>query len=105
MSLTDTVKVALRVTTDALDPEIDAIIDAAKADMEGVGVPPELLYEETMDPYVRMAIILYAKANFGFDNSEATRFQSSYRQMVKDICNRPTRYARRVRRCDADEVD
>lgn len=93
MSLHDDVKVALRVTSDKMDPEVDILIAAALADMERIGVRKHLLQEGTMDPLVRWAVVLYCKANFGFDNSDASRFQSAYRQMVKDILNSPTRYA------------
>lgn len=93
MSLHDDVKVALRVTSDKMDPEVDILIAAALADLERAGVRKHLLQEGTMDPYVKMAVVLYCKANFGFDNSDASRFQSAYRQMVKDILNSPTRYA------------
>lgn len=92
MSLTDDVKVALRVSTDALDAEVSAVVQAAIADMRRVGVPEKMLTEGTIDPYVKLAVILFSKANFGYDNSEASRFQSSYRQIVRDILNSPTKY-------------
>lgn len=92
MALLDEVKVALRVTSDALDPEIAMWIDAAKADMHRVGVPRDLLYDGVMDPYVQAAVTLYVKANFGYDNDEAQRFESTYRQMVCDILNSPSRF-------------
>ena len=92
MALLDDVKVALRVTTDALDSEISMWIDAAKADMARVGVPESMLADESIDPYVRCGVVEFVKARFGYDNSEATRFESSYRQIVKDILNSPTMY-------------
>ena len=92
MALVDDVKVALRVSSEMLMPEVDALIEAAKRDLLRVGVPPFLLAEDTLDPLCRVAVILYCKAGFGYDNAEASRFQSSYRQIVKDILNSPTQY-------------
>lgn len=92
MALLDDVKVALRVTTDALDPEVSMLVDAALADMRRIGVPEAMLAEGEMDPYVRAAVTLFAKAHFGYDNDEASRFDESYRQIVRDVLNSPTRY-------------
>lgn len=92
MALLDDVKVSLRLSTDAMDSEVQMWIDAAKADMRRIGVPEEMLGDASMDPYVRCAVTEFVKAKFGYDNSEASRFQSSYRQIVKDILNSPTTY-------------
>ena len=43
MGLHDTVRVALRVKSEALEPEIDALIESCIRDMERVGVPEEML--------------------------------------------------------------
>lgn len=94
MALLDDVKVALRVTTDAMDSEVEMLIDAAIADMRRVHVREELLDEETMAPLVKMAVILFCKAQFGYDNDEAERFDESYRQLVADFLNSPTSYMR-----------
>lgn len=91
MALLDDVKVALRVSTDALDAEVSAVVDAATADMKRVGVPESMLGDK-IDPYVKLAVILFAKAHFGYDNDEAPRFEASYRQIVKDILNSPSTY-------------
>ena len=93
MALLDDVKIALRVTTNALDSEITLWIGAAKADMERVGVPSDKLQDNISDPYIKSAITLFVKAHFGYDNSEAPRFQESYRQMVKDILNSPSLFS------------
>lgn len=93
MSLIDDVKVALRVSSDVFDAEVEAYIDAAVRDLERVGVPRGMLMDGPTDPLVKVAIILYAKAHFGYDNAEASRFLSSYRQIVKDLLNSPTTYS------------
>lgn len=87
MSLRDDIKVSLRVSSVAVDTEVDALISAAVSDMRRVGVHEELLDTENPHPLVRMAITCYAKAAFGYDNSEAPRFQESYRQIVCDLMN------------------
>ena len=76
MALLEDVKLALRITSSAFDPEVQDLIDVAKADLQLSGVHPNRLDEG--DPLIRRAIITYAKANFGYDNPEAERFQRSY---------------------------
>ena len=100
MALSDDVKVALRVSSDVFNPEVDALIEAAKSDLLRVGVSPAMLSDASMDPLCKVAVILYCKAHFGYDNSEASRFQSSYRQIVMDILNSPTTYGD-----EGDEVE
>ena len=55
------VKIALRISTNAFDIELDQLIDAAKKDLGfgGVNVPAEL------DAITKQAIITYVKMNFG----------------------------------------
>lgn len=87
MSLRDDVKICLRTSSGKLDAEVDMVIAAAIADMKRVGIDESALSEESMSPLAKMAVVLYAKANFGYDNDEATRFQESYRQTVVDLMN------------------
>lgn len=103
MALRDDVKVALRVTTDAMDDEVQMLIDAAIADMRRVHVADELLDEYGMDPLVKMAVCLYCKAHFGYDNDEAERFDESYRQLVADFLNSPTSYMRSPEDSEGEE--
>ena len=92
MALIDDVKVSLRLSTDAMDSEVSMLIAAAKADMRRVGVPAEMLEDALMDPYVKCAVTEFVKARFGYDNSEAARFDESYRQIVRDLLNSPGTY-------------
>lgn len=92
MPLVDDVKVALRVSSPMFDPEVSMLVDAALADMERAGVPRELMLPGVEDPLVKQAVTLFAKSRFGYDNSEAPRFEESYRQAVKDMVNSPTSY-------------
>lgn len=87
MTLKDDVKVALRVGSNAYDSEIDGLIAAAKSDLERVGIKNHLINQQEVNPLVKQAIVLYAKANFGYDNNEAMRFMNSYHQTVCDLMN------------------
>lgn len=89
MALLDEVKVVLRVTSDAFDTEIQGLIEAAKRDLNRVGVDEALV---DSDPLAKMAVVLFAKSRFGYDNSDASRFEDAYRQTVVDILNSPTSY-------------
>ena len=86
MALLDDMKVALRVSADDFDAEIQGLIDAAKADMRRVGVSPDFVDSDS-DPLVRMAVTCFCKSRFGFDNEDAPAFESSYRQCVADMMN------------------
>ena len=67
------VKLALRVTTDAFDSELNDLIDAAKLDLgiAGVDVPDEI------DAIVSRAITTYCKLHFG-EPDEYDRLKASY---------------------------
>lgn len=79
MPLFDDVKSALRVTTDdtGIIQEIDDLIAAARSDLIRAGVLIEKANSDE-DPLIKRAIITYCKANFGYDNPDAERFQRSY---------------------------
>ena len=67
------VKLALRITTDALDDELTDLIGAAQLDLgiAGVVIPAEV------DSIVTRAIITYCKLHFG-EPSEYDRLKASY---------------------------
>lgn len=80
----DKVKNALRVKTAAFDDEIQGLINACEADLRLVGVNvPEVKTPaagETPtagDPLIERAVVLYAKANFGF-NADSEKYQKAY---------------------------
>lgn len=91
MTLLADMKIALRVTTDALDSEVETLIGAALYDMGRVGVNPALLEVDENDGlanmFVKRAVTAYCKAHFGYDNAEADRFDDSYRRIVCDLLN------------------
>lgn len=70
-------KTALRIDGDDSDTEVQDLIDAAKADLQLSGVHSTKIVDT--DPLIKRAIILYCKANFGYEDSKlAERFQQSY---------------------------
>ena len=71
--LTD-IKDALRVSGTDLDSEIGDLISASISDLILSGI----VNYDTDDPLIKRAVVLYCKANFGWDNPEADRFQKSY---------------------------
>lgn len=91
MTLLADIKKSLRVTTDALDSEVQMLIDGALYDMWRVGVNPDLLEldenEDLGNAFVKHAVTAYCKANFGYDVSEAMRFDDAYRRIVCDLMN------------------
>lgn len=68
----DRVKLALRITTNAFDQELEELIEAAKLDMGIAGVIPD-----SLDAIVSRAIITYCKVHFG-EPDEYDRLKASY---------------------------
>lgn len=91
MALLDDIRKSLRLSSDVLDEEVQMLIGSALYDMERVGVNPALLQvdedEGLSNPFVKNAVTAYCKAHFGYDNSEAMRFDDSYRRIVCDLLN------------------
>ena len=69
----DKVKMALRITTTALDDELADLIDAAKLDLGIAGV----VLPESLDALCDRAIITYCKMHFGLPE-DADRLKRSY---------------------------
>lgn len=69
----DKVKLALRITTNAFDSELNDLISAAQLDLgiAGVVVPDEI------DAIVSRAVITYCKLHFG-EPDEYDRIKASY---------------------------
>lgn len=95
MALLDDVKVALRVTTDKTDGEVETYIGTALFDMQNKGVNPEFLAEDAdadagdYMPIVKTAVINYCKAQYGrdVDASERNACLSSYRSIIASLLN------------------
>lgn len=67
------VKMALRITTDAYNDELNDLIDAAKLDLGIAGV----VIPETIDAICTRAIITYCKLHFG-QPDDYDRLKASY---------------------------
>lgn len=73
--------------TSDFDSELQDLIYAALADLTRVGIRPSLLDTESLYPLAKQAIVLYAKANFGYDNDERSEFLKCYDRTVVDMLN------------------
>ncbi len=69
----DKVKLALRITTDALDSEINDTIDAALADLGLAGVSNL----DTSDALIIRAVVTFARMNLG-SAADYDRLKASY---------------------------
>lgn len=69
------IKLALRIATNAFDSEIQTLIDAAIAEMAGLGVTAAT--STTTDPQIISAVIAYCKWQFG-NNEDADRWRDIY---------------------------
>lgn len=69
------VKMALRISTDAFDTELNMLIQAAFLDLTTAGV--DLFTAANATDLVKMAVCTYCKANFG-DPDDADRLMKSY---------------------------
>lgn len=89
MALFDDVKTALRVTIndEGINQEIEDLIEAARSDLIRAGVSPEKVKanDEQLDPLIKRAVTVYCKANFGYDNPDAERFQQSYDMIRQEL--------------------
>lgn len=70
----DLVKLALRISTDAFDDELEMLIEAACKDLGVVGVTATTDTEEAL---LIRAVITYVKANFG-EPDDYDRLKKSY---------------------------
>lgn len=61
MAMIDDVKIALRITTNAYDTELNTLIDSAKLDMGVAGV----VVPSVLDALVTRAVVTYCKMSFG----------------------------------------
>lgn len=74
MALLDKVKTALRVSGTTFDDEVADLIEAAKADLQGVGVKVD-----DTDPLHRQAIVCFCKARYGYeDPNMMDRYWAAY---------------------------
>lgn len=71
------VKLALRITTNAFDDELNGLIKAALMDLGIVGIDPSSLTSGTTDELIITAVITYVKLHFG-EPADPDRLKKSY---------------------------
>lgn len=71
------VKLALRISNNGYDEEIQDLINSAKADLKLSGVS-EIKVNNDTDSLLIRAVITYCKANFGWNNPDAEKLKESY---------------------------
>lgn len=76
MAILNDVKLALRIKSTAYDTEITDIIAAAKLDLKGAGVAEGNIIDT--DEFIKRAIVVYAKANFGMANPDMEKYDKAY---------------------------
>jgi hypothetical protein len=81
MALLDNCKMALRVTTDAYNNEIQAYIDAAKLDLGIAGVEAAV-----PDELVNKAIMTYVRMSFG-SPANYDKLKASYDEQKAQLMN------------------
>ena len=74
LTMTERVKLALRLKTDAFNSEIENLIDACKIDLNQAGI----FNVSEDDALVRNAIITYCKLNFGTPYEDSNMRKSYY---------------------------
>lgn len=84
MGILDKAKTALRISQSATsyDEEIADLIEAARHDLKLAGVLPSKA-DSDEDSLIRRALIVYVKANFGWDNPDSEKLNQSY-LMIKN---------------------
>ncbi len=82
MALIDNCKMALRITTDAYNDEINAYIQAAQLDLNIAGVTETA----TPDALVEKAIMTYVRMSFGAP-SNYDRLKASYDEQKAQLMN------------------
>lgn len=73
MAMLDDVKLALRLTTQAYDAELNGLISAGLADLGVAGVTED----DTSDPLINRAVITYCKVHFG-SPADYERLKAAY---------------------------
>lgn len=86
MTLLSDAKTVLRITNSAYDTEIEDLIASAQADLEQSGITFEAVNGSS--PTIKQALMTYVKANFGYDNKDADRFNKIYEDLKTRLCIR-----------------
>lgn len=85
--LLEKIKLALRISTDAFDTELNALVDSCLADLGFAGISINEIGAPCLtNPAVIMAVITFCKFNFGkIDSAEYDRLKASYDEQKKQM--------------------
>lgn len=72
-----------KMSSDALDEDIEALAEAALEDLERIGVHEEYLKRQE-DPLIREAILNYVSANYSM-NENHDRYMNMYNMVLTKI--------------------
>lgn len=84
MAMLDDVKNVLRVSGTDFDVELNDLIESAREELRLAGVHSTLASSNS-DILVKKAIMVYCKAEFGFDNQEAERFRKAFDSLKQHL--------------------
>lgn len=79
MTMLHETKIALRITTDAYDSEINSLIEAGHSDLALCGIVPDC-----SNALVKRAIITYVRCNFGTPE-DYDSIKASYDEQKKQL--------------------
>ena len=81
------VKLALRITTNAFDSELNGLIDSCIADLRIAGISTDTIGIDYLEnPMVVLAVTTFCKINFGkIDGAEYDRLKASYDEQKKQL--------------------
>lgn len=75
IQLIERLKKRIRAMSDAADEEVDDLVQSCRKELEIAGV-----YGDESDPTYYQAIVLYCKANYGYDE-DTDRFGIAFRNL------------------------
>lgn len=76
----DDMRKAVRINHGKHNGEIADLVEAAKADLQLVGIIAARTEDET-DMLMKKAITAYVKAEFGLDNSDAGKYRDAFENL------------------------
>lgn len=77
------IKLALRITHDKIDNDLEQMEKTVKSDLLRAGAKPEVIVDE--NPLVRRIIIIYCKRELTSSVEKRDRFHQAYEQMLDEI--------------------
>jgi len=77
----------LRIAADdtVINNEITTLIKACQKDLIRNGITPTMANKHESDSLIKMAVLLYLKAEFGLDNKNYDKFRTSYETLRTEL--------------------